>query len=146
MSITVTQNFLDELLKKQGAAFQQRIRYKRRYWDTVASPFVTWYQDFDLVDDYYVSFGIGFGGDLGEMAAWELGLTGAFAGENFARVYAGGTDSGLFDGNVSLSVSREVNDNWGLGVFIAYSDSLDSQVLPDQKVDVYGGLSISASF
>ena len=43
-------------------------------------------------------------------------------------------------------MSREVNDNWGLGVFIAYSDSLDSKVLPDQKVDVYGGLSISASF
>ena len=115
-------------------------------WDTVASPFVTAYYDFDEIEDYYVSFGLGFGGDLTESVAWSLGLTAAYAGEDFARIYAGGVDSGLFDGNATFAISTAINDHWGFGVFVAYSDSLDSDVLPDQEVDFYGGVSISASF
>ncbi len=115
-------------------------------WDTVAAPFVTFYRDIDLVDDYYVSFGVGFDGDLTDSVAWELGFTAAYSGEGFARFYAGGTDSGLFGANALFSVSTALDDHWGVGAFVAFSDSLDSDVLPDQKVDFFGGISVSASF
>lgn len=115
-------------------------------WDVITAPFITLYYDIDEIEDYYVDFGLGFGGDFTDSASWELGVSAAWAGEDFARLYAGGVDSGFFNGNITFSVGTEINEYWGIGAFVAFTDNLDSNVLPDQKVDFYGGISISAAF
>lgn len=115
-------------------------------WDVTAAPFVTVYYDFDQVEDFYVNFGIGFGGDFNDSTSWELSLAAAWVGEDFAAFYAGGTDGGLFDGNATFSVSTSLADKWSLGAYAAYTTNLDQDVMPDQDVDFYGGISITGSF
>jgi uncharacterized protein (TIGR02001 family) len=115
-------------------------------FDVPASPFITIYYDYDQVDDYYVSFGFGFDGEFTEELGWEAAATGAYAGQDFSTFYAGGTESGFFDYNLSFAVGYTVNDNFGIGAFVAWADSMDSQVLPEQMVDFYGGISFTGSF
>ena len=114
-------------------------------WDVVAAPSVAVYYDFDLVEDYYATVGVEFGSDLSDTWSWGLGLTAAFAGEDFASFYSGGTDSGLHDGLAQFTLSY-AGEGYDFGVFAAYADNLDSDVLTDQKVDFFGGVTLSFSF
>lgn len=112
--------------------------------DTAVSPTVTLYYDFDQVDDYYGSLGLEWAPELaGAWSATVAALVG-FAGEDFAAT-AGGVDSGLFDGELRVSLAY-ARGRWSLGGLLAYTDSLDTDVLPDQPVDLYGAMIVSATF
>lgn len=103
------------------------------------------YYDFDEVEDYYVSLNIGYSRELVEKLSMDIGLTAGIAGEEFSETY-GGTDDGFYDYNISLGLGYAVTDTLSASGFIAYADSFDEDVLPEQDVDVYGGLGVSYSF
>lgn len=106
------------------------------------------YYDYDQVDDFYVTAGVGYSYSIND--ATTLGLSGTigYAGEDFAEFYAGGTDGGFFNYLLTASAKYAVTEALGIGVNINYSDSLDDDVLPDEAVDteVFGGISLTYAF
>ena len=106
------------------------------------------YYDFDQVDDFYAVLSVGYAYDFSDKLGMELGVSASYAGEDFAMTYAEGTEAGLFNYNLSASLSYAVTEEFGVGLSLNYSDSLDDDVLPDEAVDAkfYGGLSLSYSF
>ena len=115
--------------------------------DVVASPSLTLYYDFDEVDALYAELGVSFGSEIGDRGVeWGVDLIASFADSDFAAFYAGGVDSGLFAGTIGGSLTIPAGEIWGVSFFANYTDSLDTMVLPTQKVDFYGGISIAASF
>ena len=106
------------------------------------------YYDIDQVDDFYAVLGVGYGYDFNEDLGLELGASISCAGEDFSESYAGGTSSGLFNYNLSASVSYAVTEKFGASVNLNLSDSLDEDVLPEESVDTkfYAGLGLSYSF
>ncbi len=106
---------------------------------------VTVYYDFDEVEDYYVSLNIGYSRELVDKLSMDIGFTAGIAGEDFSETY-GGTDDGFYDYNISLGLGYAFTDTISASGFIAYADSFDEDVLPEQDVDVYGGIGASYSF
>jgi hypothetical protein len=114
-------------------------------FDVPLSPSFAVYYDFDEIEGFYATAGIEYGNDFGDSWSYALALLAGYASEEFSSFVAGGTDSGLFNGNVTFTLSRAF-DHGSIGAFVAYSDSLDDDVLPDQEVDFYGGVSFALSF
>jgi hypothetical protein len=106
------------------------------------------YYDFDQVEDFYVTAGLGY--TYGINAKTTLGLSGtvSYAGEDFAGSYAGGTDGGFFNYLLTSSVKYMITDALGVAASINYTDSMDDDVLPDEAVDttVFGGVSLTYTF
>jgi uncharacterized protein (TIGR02001 family) len=114
-------------------------------FDVPLQPSFAVYYDFDVVEGFYATAAVEHGADFGEGWSYSIGLLAGFASEDFAVVAAGGTDSGLFNGQATFTVSRELAKG-SVGFFVAYTDTLDDDVLPDQEVDFFGGVSLSLSF
>jgi uncharacterized protein (TIGR02001 family) len=114
-------------------------------FDVPLQPSVAVYHDFDVIEGTYATFGVEHGAELDGGWSWSAALLVGWASEDFASSVAGGVDGGLFNGNVTFAVSRELG-NGSFGAFVAYSDNLDDDVLPDQEVDLYGGVSFAWSF
>lgn len=106
------------------------------------------YYDFDQVDDFYATVGAGYGYEINKATTLSLSGSVGYAGEDMAAFYAGGADGGFFNYLLTASVKYMVTDELGLGASINYSDSLDSDALPDDAVDttVFGGVTISYAF
>lgn len=106
------------------------------------------YYDFDQVDDFYLTAGLGYSYSINDKTT--VGLSGliSYAGEDFTEFYAGGTDSGFFNYLLTASVKYMVTDAFGLGASINYTDSMDDDALPDETVDttVFGGVSLTYTF
>ncbi len=106
------------------------------------------YYDFDQVDDFYFTAGLGYSYNINDKTT--LGLSGliSYAGEDFAEFYGGGTDSGFFNYMLTASVKYMVTDAFGIGANINFTDSMDDDVLTDEVVDttVFGGISLSYTF
>jgi hypothetical protein len=111
------------------------------FWGN-ASMGIDAYYDYDEVEDYYASatlaYDVALGGGLG------IGVSGSagFAGEDFAI----GPDGGLHEYTLTASASYRVTDSIGLNGFLAYTDTFDEDVLPEQDVDLYGGVGLSVRF
>jgi len=103
------------------------------------------YWDFDEVEDYYLKLNLGYGRDISDKVSMNFNASAGYAGENMSIAY-GGTKDGFYDYNISLGMGYAATDSLNLSGFIAYADSFDDEVLPDQDVDVYGGAGISYSF
>ncbi|HVS13476.1 MAG TPA: TorF family putative porin [Thermoanaerobaculia bacterium] len=114
-------------------------------FDVALQPSVAVYYDFDVIEGAYATVGIEHGAGLGGGWSWSVALLAGLASEEFAAFVAGGADGGPFNGNVTFTVSRDLGRG-SFGAFVAYSDSLDDDVLPDQAVDLYGGVSFAWSF
>jgi len=106
------------------------------------------YYDFDQVDDFYMTAGLGYSYSINDKTT--LGLSGliSYAGEDFAEAYGGGTDSGFFNYMLTASIKYMVTDAFGVGANINYTDSMDEDALPDETVDttVFGGLNLTYTF
>jgi len=100
------------------------------------------YYDFDEVEDYYLSLELGAALPVKEGVSFGLDASIGYAGDKMA---AGGRE-GFHDYNLSASLTLELPRGFELGAFIAYTAALDSEVLPDQEVDLYGGLGLHSSF
>ena len=100
------------------------------------------YYDFDEVEDVYVSLSLGYSRELVEKLSMDIGLSAGYAGEDASA----GVDSGLHDYNASFGLGYAATDAISLSCFIAYTDSFDDDVLPEQDVDVYGGIGAYYAF
>jgi len=103
------------------------------------------YFDVDVVNGVYGNINLGYSIPVSEKFSVDVGAAMGIADSDFAAS-AGGTDSGLFDYNLSLTGSYSITDHLSLGAFLKYTDSFDTDVLPAQITDIYGGASISYSF
>lgn len=106
------------------------------------------YYDTNQVNDFYITAGVGYSYSINKPTTLNLSGTIAYAGEDFAAFYAGGTDSGFFNYLLSASVQYDVTEALSVSAGINYSDSLDKDVLPDDAVDTkfFGGVNISYAF
>lgn len=106
--------------------------------------------DYDEIGDVYANVGgaidiTSFFDESPEGFGLEFAAAVGFAGVKFAKAY-GGKDAGAFDYNLSTTASYDITDSLSGSLWLAYTDSADSDVLPDQQVDIYAGGGISYSF
>jgi len=102
--------------------------------------------DIDEVDDLYAVFGATYETAVNDQLTVTIKAVAGWAGEDWSEYNSGGTDGGLHDYRLSLTGAYGVTDTLELGAGVSYVDSLDEDVLPDQDVDVYGGVSVSYGF
>jgi len=103
---------------------------------------LTGYYDVDEVEDYYLSASVGVTLPLTKSLGLDLGASAGYAGEDMSA----GTDSGFHDYNFSAATAIPLAESVELGMFVAYTGSFDDDVLPDQEVDLYGGVGVYHSF
>ncbi len=109
--------------------------------DTALSPSLAIYYDFDQVDSFYGTLSVEWGRELNGGWKYAVGLLAGFAADDYA-IHYGGTEGGLYNGEARLTLTYE-QDSWSGGGFVAYTDTLDKKVLPNQAVDFYGGFFVS---
>ena len=100
------------------------------------------YYDYDVVEDYYISASLAYDVTLDSGLGLGAGASAGYAGEDFTI----GPDDGLHEYTFSANASFPVTDAVGLSAFVAYTDTFDEDVLPEQDVDLYGGGGFSWSF
>lgn len=107
---------------------------------------VTAYYDYGEVDDFYVSAGLAY--DMAFDSGLGLGasVSAGYAGEDFTEAYSGVEDGGLHEYTLGLNASYPLPRDLSVSVFIAYSDSIDEDVLPDQDEELFGGAGVFWSF
>ncbi len=96
------------------------------------------------MDDIYASLGVEYSRELSNQWSATIGLLAGFGGADFAADY-GGTDSGLFNGDLTVSLSY-TEKRCKMTLLAVYTESLDEDVLPDQPVEVWGGVSFGCAF
>ncbi|MDP3980775.1 MAG: MltA-interacting MipA family protein [Chlamydiota bacterium] len=100
------------------------------------------YYDFGEVDDVYANLNAAYEFSPMENLTLTFGVAFGLAGQNVSH----GTTGGFHDVNVSLGGSYAVTENISVNAQVAYTDSLDTDVLPEQDINVYGGVGASVSF
>lgn len=103
------------------------------------------YYDIDEVEDYYANLGFTYTVPLEAPFSMEAKLVAGFAGDDWAAFNSGGIDGGFHDITATLSSSCAVSETISASATVGYTDTLDEDVLPEQDVDVFGGLSLSHS-
>jgi hypothetical protein len=115
-------------------------------WNGTITPTLAVYYDFDAVDDLYANLSVTYAHGVATDTTFKFALAAGYAGDDFAGFYAGGIDSGFFDGRATLTLAYAPEGKWGIGGYVAYSDTLDDDVLPEQVVDLFGGISFTRTF
>lgn len=100
------------------------------------------YYDYDEVEDYYLAATIACDAEMESGVALGVSATVGYAGDDFTI----GEDDGLHEYTLGMSAGYPVADNFSISAFVAYTDSFDEDVLPEQDVDFYGGAGFSWSF
>ncbi len=124
-----------------GADDSQEI-YVGLSYDTILSPAITVYRDFDNYKGYYVNLGIGHSFPINEKFAMDLGASAGYY--NFDD-----TDySALHDGLLSASITFPVNEYLSITPEIDYSFPLSDDAEDIEGIDnvFYGGISASFTF
>lgn len=100
------------------------------------------YYDFDEVEDFYGKLGVSYEQALGEGT---LLTAGAAIGAVGSKASLAG-EGGLHEYEISAEAAHGFESGLGLKVYVAYTDTLDKKVLPEQDTNVYGGMSIKYLF
>ncbi|MGM0453237.1 MAG: MltA-interacting MipA family protein [Thermodesulfobacteriota bacterium] len=100
------------------------------------------YYDFDECDDYYADVYVAYSRELERGLSIGVSALAGMAGEDMSD----GADGGLHEYTLSADAGYSVTDAVDLSAFIAYTDSFDDDVLPEQDVDVYGGFGVACTF
>lgn len=100
------------------------------------------YYDVDEVEDFYAAASLTYGCEISDALSAEIGALAGYASEDASP----GVDDGLHEYVFSLSTTYAATESLELGANIAYTDTFDEDVLPEQDVDVFGGVSIINSF
>lgn len=99
------------------------------------------YYDFDEVEDYYAMLSMGYSVSLNEVI--EVALSGS-VGQIGKDMSLGGRE-GLNDYTVATKVTFVVSKDFSITGTVGYTDTLDEEVLPDQDVNLFGGISLLRS-
>ena len=100
------------------------------------------YYDFDEFDDYYADAYVGYSRDLADGFSMGVSALAGIMGEDASL----GTDGGMHEYTLTADAGYSVSDAVDLSAFVAYTDSFDDDVLPEQDVDVYGGFGVACTF
>lgn len=100
------------------------------------------YYDYDEVEDYYLSASIAYDAELDSGLGLGASASAGYAGDDFTI----GPNDGFHEYTLSASASYSVTDTFGLSAFVAYTDTFDEDVLPEQDVDFFGGGGFSWRF
>ena len=100
------------------------------------------YYDFDEVEDFYGNLSLVYGRELAEGLRTEVAGSLGYAGEDMAA----GEDGGWHEYTLSAGLAWDVKEAVTCGMRLAYTDSLDEDVLLDQDVGLYGGLNVAYEF
>ena len=120
-------------------------------YDTLLSPALAVYYDFDEGDGAFVIASIGHDFELEKDISLSLGASVSY---NMESEYSIGDYSGFHNGELSVSVSVPVGKNITIGPMIAYSFPLSNdaedafEAISDDgdKDIVYGGINVTLSF
>ncbi len=104
------------------------------------------YYDYDEVDDYYLTVTLAYDVEFDSGLGLGASVSGGYAGGDFTESYTESPDEGFHEYTLSVSASYPVMETLRLSAFIAYTDTFDDDVLPDQDVDWFGGGGLSWSF
>lgn len=108
------------------------------------------YYDFDAVDDFYITAGLGYSYNINDKTTLGLSALVGYAGSDFTDYYTAGlaTDSGFFNYTLTASMKYMVTEAFGIGANINFTDNLDDNALPDEVVhtNVFGGISLTYTF
>lgn len=113
------------------------------------------YYDFDEVEDFYGNVGLVYARELSDKVTSELSGSVGYAGSSFVargattadrEDMAAGGDGGWHEYTIAAGVTCDVGEAVICGVRLAYTDSLDEDVVPDQDVGVHGGFSVAYQF
>ncbi|MBN1423310.1 MltA-interacting MipA family protein [Candidatus Fermentibacteria bacterium] len=97
--------------------------------------------DFVLVKDVYASVGLAYELPLDALAV-TASVKAGYAGEDAS---AGGA-AGFHEYEVKLQGEYPVSESLTLGGFLMHTSGIDADVLPEQDVDFFGGLTLGLSF
>lgn len=120
-------------------------------YDTLLSPTLTIYYDFDEGDGAFITASIGHDFDLGKNIALSLGASASY---NIESEYSIGDYSDFHNADLSASVSIPITDVISVGPMIAYSFALSNdaedamEVISDDGDDsiFYGGVNLTLAF
>lgn len=104
------------------------------------------YYDVDEVQDLYANAGVTYAYQCPAKVTTEVGASIGYVGKDWAVYNSGGTDGGLHEYTLTLGAKYPITDSLEIGAQIAYTGSVDEDVLPDQKTHVYGGGSLAYKF
>ncbi len=103
------------------------------------------YYDVQAVDGFYLELGVAREFAIRPWLTTSLQVEAGAASRNFALA-CWGTRGGPFDYGVLGELSFAPSERIALGIRLGYVGSLDHDVLPEQPVSFYGGLTASIGF
>ncbi len=136
-AVSAEVGFIEYLFPNTAFAGTREV-YMTLGWDVTAAPSVSVYYDIDEVQDFYANVGVSFGGAAADVLEWGVSVSAGYAGDDFAAAYGSVSGGGLYDGNVTFSLSAA---SWS--AFVSYVDALDDDALPEQPVDFLAGIGFS---
>ena len=95
----------------------------------------------DEINDLYARLLLTYDHKINKVLNATVSASGAYAGDDMTLTGEGG----LHDYDISFSMTWAFRENMSIGANIHSIGSLDEDVLPDQDIDFYGGLSFTAS-
>lgn len=120
--------------------------------DIVLQPTLTVYWDFDEVDGFYATLGVGHTFELTEALGLSLGGTLGWGDRNYHEYHVGNDTNGLSDYNVKASLDYAVTENLSVSVVAVYSNFVDTQIADaaerayDHNENIYGGVLLGLTF
>ena len=93
--------------------------------------------EIEVIDEIYAFLSETLEQDVSDALSLALTAKAGYAGDETS---ANG-DAGFAEYDISLAASYAQSESVSLGAFVALTDSIDDDVLAEQDVDVYGGLS-----
>lgn len=103
--------------------------------------------DTDETEGVYASVGLTYGASSeDETISAEIGASAGYADKKWAEGNSGGTEAGFHDYNVTIALAYAADESVSYGANLGYTGSIDEDVLPEQDVDLYGGVSVSVGF
>ena len=99
------------------------------------------YYEFELMDEYYASLGLGYSTALSDAVSLDFGAALGYAGDE----YSADGDGGLYDYSLSAGLGYAVSDSLSLAASINYVDAFDEDKL-ETDTNFYGGVGIYYGF
>lgn len=100
------------------------------------------FYDFGAIEDFYVKADLNYIFKIVDSLKGDVGASVGYIGEDMSVTGEGG----LNDYMVYFGVNYAVDSSLEIGGKVAYVDSLDQDVLPDQPVDFFLGLHVAQKF
>ncbi len=118
--------------------------------DTIFSPTVAVYYDFDEINGFYCNIGASHSFKILPEQQIDVVASIGYGSSNFNKGYFKEDSSGFVDFNIGASISYSINKHVTLKPFVTYSSIVDKDLRKTKTYkhndNFYGGLSISASF